>query len=79
MTEEEEAKLVDSVADKLMEHFDVVRIFCSRHDGNTGFTSSYTVGRGNFHAQRGQVTAWIVDSEQREREHAKKTAREEEE
>jgi hypothetical protein len=51
-------KLVDRVRDELMEHFDAVRIFVSRHEVEDDKTGTYTTGKGNFYAQLGQVDEW---------------------
>lgn len=42
-------------ASALAEHFDTVRIFVTKHDGNTESTLELTTGVGNIYAQRGQV------------------------
>lgn len=53
----------DMVA-QLMEHSDSVRIFYTKHDGNTENTESFTVGNGNFHAQYGQIKEWVLRQDQ---------------
>lgn len=64
--------LVDQAVDNLMEHFDSVRIFVTKHDGPSEDTGSYTRGGGNFYAQVGQVTEWNGMQDQIGREHVKK-------
>lgn len=67
---ENEQKMVDDVRDKLLEHYDSVRIFVTRHDGNSEDTASYTVGGGNFYAQLGQVAEFLSIQDQHQRNHA---------
>lgn len=55
---EEDVQLVKDAADRLMEHFDSVRIFVTKHDGTTDTTIPFTTGAGNFYAQLGQVNEW---------------------
>lgn len=45
----------------LMEHFDTVQIFCTRHHGKVNDSSTYHVqnGDGNYFARVGQVTEWL--------------------
>lgn len=57
MTDEEREILVESLAARIAEHFDSVRIFASRTDGTV--TKAFTTGRGNFYAQIGQVEEWV--------------------
>lgn len=73
MNNEEFDKMMDQIADKLFEHADCVRIFMSRHDD--GDTESFTIGRGNFHAQRDQVREWLQMQKQYVKERAKLDAR----
>lgn len=67
---EPDKKIVDEVKSKLLEHFDSVRIFVTRHDGNAEETEAYTVGGGNFYAQLGQAHEWISIQDQYQRSHA---------
>lgn len=55
---EEDIQLVKYAADRLMDHFDSVRIFVTKHDGTCDVTTPYTTGAGNFYAQLGQVNEW---------------------
>lgn len=61
MTPEQMADLVDKHVAQLGEHFDTVRIFVSKHDSVENFTESWTVGAGNFLAQKAQVNEWLDD------------------
>jgi hypothetical protein len=67
---ESERKLVDDVRDKLMEQFDSVRIFVTRHNGGAEETACYETGGGNFYAQLGQVQEWVCIQDQYQRNHA---------
>ena len=65
MTEEEEKhdpelQILEGTCMRLMEHFDSVRIFVTKHDARAQETSQMTVGRGNLFAQLGQVDVWRV-------------------
>lgn len=71
---EADTKRVDDARTALMEHFDSVRIFVTRHDGSEANTACYETGGGNFYAQLGQVTEWLAIQDQFQREHAKKKA-----
>jgi hypothetical protein len=51
---------LDKAVSLLHEHCDSVRIFCTLDDPEAdGDTRSYTIGRGNFFAQLGQVVTWL--------------------
>jgi hypothetical protein len=54
-------KLVEDAASSLSEHCDSVRIFVTRYacDDESGTTISFDAGRGNLHAQLGQIYEWI--------------------
>lgn len=70
---EELQKLVDKVAQDLSEHCDSVRIFIVVHDND--LSKAYSSGKGNFYSQLGQITEWI----ERQQEHVRKDAREDNE
>lgn len=57
---------VKQAADLLIEHFDSVRIFVTKH-GSDDSTSCFEIGRGNFYAQFGQVTEWLSIQDQYQR------------
>lgn len=62
MTEREQlVRLVDTAAAALSEHCDSVRIFVTKHacDGEADSTIAFDTGRGNLHAQLGQVHEWL--------------------
>lgn len=52
---------------KLLEHVDAVRIFVTFHDGDKSITKSYTHGAGNFYAQLGIVSEWLLRQEEQTR------------
>ena len=60
---DQEADDIDRVrraAVLLMEHFDTVQIFATRHvDDDTG-TVSVQWGGGNWFARRGQIGEWVL-------------------
>ena len=55
----DDQKRIEEHCAKLMEHFDVVRVFASRNDGSRQVTIGNTSGGGNFYAQVGQVQEWL--------------------
>lgn len=59
---------VKAAANSLIEHFDSVRIFVTKHDGPSDATGGYSTGKGNYHAQEGQIHEWLVmkDAEARQ-------------
>lgn len=74
MSDDEFDKMMNEILGRIMEHADAVRIFVSQHDDDQ--TRSYTIGRGNFHAQYGLVKEWMARQDQHNREKAKQDARE---
>lgn len=66
----EEQALVDKAKEGLLEHFDSVRIFVTKHNGSEDETESYESGGGNFYAQLGQVHEWLCIQEQYQRNYA---------
>jgi hypothetical protein len=58
---------LEKVACDLREHCDSVRIFCTIHRDDTKETSYFTIGKGNFYAQQGQVLEWSVCMDQKSR------------
>lgn len=49
---------VDAALNVLIEHFDTVQIFATRHMGDEG-TAQVARGRGNWFARKGQVEEWL--------------------
>lgn len=56
---------LNDAATRLSQHFDSVRIFVTRFDGE--HTLSTNTGRGNWYAQYGQIREWIVRADERSR------------
>lgn len=67
-TDKELARLKKAVTE-LFEHFDSVRIFVTRHDGEK--THDLTWGAGNFHAQVGQIIDFVTEQDEITREVAR--------
>ena len=64
---DEEVAIARKAASELMEHFDSVRIFVTKHDGPTDISQETSVGAGNFYAQYGQIRSWIDQMDQADR------------
>ena len=76
-SENAEMKLVDNHVNQLLEHFDTVQIFASRHAPTThDGTVRMHSGAGNWFARYGQVRDWIVMQEERMRIVVRKEAEE---
>lgn len=55
---------IDAFLKEIGDHVDSARIFITRPcDDSADATSCYTIGKGNFHAQYGQVREWILMQE----------------
>lgn len=59
-----EQLIVDEAVAKLLEHFDSVKIFVTRHDGDKQATDSYDAGGGNLYAQLGQIHEYLAYQDQ---------------
>lgn len=64
-------KTLSGCANSLIEHFDSVQVFATRHDPEQGGTVQFQIGKGNWFARFGQVREWMVYEEQK----VKKTVR----
>jgi hypothetical protein len=67
MSDQKEVKdkdlnIVDQHVFALMEHFDTVQIFCTRHDGREG-TVSCRSGAGDWYARYGHISLWVKDQD----------------
>lgn len=60
---EEAVKILDRHVNQLMEHFESVQIFVSKHRPNKDSTLVVQRGDGNWFARYGQVRAWMVREE----------------
>ena len=56
-----ETEIVQRHIDQLLEHFDTVHVFCTRHEPDKG-TFNISRGDGNFFARFGQISEWITQS-----------------
>lgn len=57
--EDEDLRLLRNSAAALMEHFETVQIFATRHNGESGTTNAF-YGSGNWYARFGQVSGWLA-------------------
>jgi hypothetical protein len=62
-TKERDVKLVKTAIGNLMEHFDTVQIFCTRHISPEHGTLNLKLGAGNWFARFGQVSMWVSSEE----------------
>lgn len=60
--------MLEKHAAAIMEHFDTVQIFATRHDGQSNTTDRFSVGEGNFYSRYGQVKLWARLTEDEEKE-----------
>lgn len=67
---EEVDRMCSDFAERLMEHCESVRIFVTGRGSGSG-TRSYTTGKGNCHAQRGQIAQWMRQDDEADREEAR--------
>ena len=51
-------ELLENHISQLMEHFDTVHIFVTRHEGNNTQTVRVDKGAGNWYAKYGQIKLW---------------------
>jgi len=63
-------EFVDSELSKMIERFDSVQIFVTRHSGEADNTAAYETGGGNFYARLGQISEWLAIQDQYQRQHA---------
>jgi len=61
------AAVLESQCAQLMEHFDSVQIFVTKHNKLTRYVSAFHVGDGNYYARLGQVREWIMIEDEREK------------
>ncbi len=54
---------VQEAVNTLIEHFDSVQIFATRHDGSEYGTISVVNGQGNYFTRYGQVKRWVRKEE----------------
>jgi hypothetical protein len=61
--EDADLRLLKDHTSKLMEKFDTVMIFTTRHEPGTGGTVHAQWGSGNWYARYGQVREWLLREE----------------
>jgi len=73
--EDQDLRMVRTHCQQLIEHFDTVQIFVSRHNssGDEDGTISVRDGIGNFHARLNQAKEWITHQDECVREHTRRT------
>lgn len=59
-------EIIQSHVAQLMEHFDTVQIFCTRHSEELEGTVRVQWGGGNYYARYGQVNKWLIEEEESE-------------
>ena len=62
-TKDADIELLENHITQLMEHFDTVHIFVTRHEGNNCHTVRVDKGAGNWYAKYGQIKLWTKVSE----------------
>lgn len=63
MSDERKAKALEAALESLVEYFDTVQIFVTKHGGSDETTSSTSVGRGNIFARLEQARLWLETQE----------------
>lgn len=66
--EEADLRRLKNAAAQLMEHFETVHIFATRHVSSDEGTVGVQYGEGNWYARRGQVGEWLVKQDARSAE-----------
>lgn len=51
---------VETALDVLIERFDSVQVFATRHEPTEGGTVRIEIGRGNLYARVGQIREWLI-------------------
>lgn len=62
MNDEQRDKKYELIANQckfLMNSFDTVMIFATKYEADTGNTSHFIDGRGNWCARYGQIVTWV--------------------
>lgn len=68
--ETKDIKRLDLICGQLMEHYDTVQIFVSKHEGE--LTCTLNRGRGHWYARYGQIQQWIERCNEQERDQTRK-------
>ena len=66
---DDDMKMLGSHVSRLCEHFDTVQIFVTRHQGGSSMTANR--GGGNWYARFGQVRQWLIQEEERAKDHVR--------
>lgn len=67
---EDDLKRVQDACQVLIEHFDTVQIFCTRHEPEVeNGTINVNYGEGNWFARYGLVHEWMTRQDERTRQH----------
>lgn len=61
---DDDMKIIGRHVAALMEHFDTVQVFCTRHNNADENKTAANKGDGNWFARYGQVKEWFVKQEQ---------------
>lgn len=76
-TRDADRERVQKHVNELLDHFDSVQIFTTRHmPAELDGTITCNRGGGNWHSRYGQVREWVVYEEERIRTHARKSEEE---
>lgn len=64
---------VKAACEDLIEHFDTVMIFTTRHEsGELDGTVNVRYGLGNWFARKGQIEDWLLKEDEQTREQVRK-------
>lgn len=66
----ENQRLIQESLNRLAEHFDTVHIFATLHDGAGDKTNVIQMGTGNSLTRFGQISLWVEEVKQIERNKA---------
>lgn len=68
-TRDQDMERVQACANQLMEHFDSVQIFVTRHEEvESQGTVNINLGAGNYFTRSGHVREWIIKQDQQARQ-----------
>lgn len=72
MIETPDMDRLQKVVDGLMEHFDTVQVFVTRHEHEREGTVNANLGEGNWFARYGQVCEWATKQNERTRDNVRR-------
>lgn len=68
-TQDKDMERVQTAANQLMEHFDSVQIFVTRHEeAEHQGTININLGSGNYFTRSGHVREWVIKQDQKARQ-----------